>query len=32
MQPLTAGITRANTGVDGIVWTILGQKIGRAHV
>ncbi len=25
MQPLTAGITRANTGIDGIVWTILGQ-------
>ncbi len=25
MQPLTAGITKANTGVDGIVWHILGQ-------
>ena len=25
MQPLTAGITKANTGVDGIVWNILGQ-------
>jgi quercetin dioxygenase-like cupin family protein len=25
MQPLTAGITKANTGIDGIVWQILGQ-------
>jgi len=25
MQPLTAGITKANTGLDGIVWNILGQ-------
>ena len=25
MQPLTAGITKANTGIDGIVWNILGQ-------
>src|ERR687884_1170417 len=25
MQPLTAGITKAGTGVDGIVWSILGQ-------
>src|SRR5262245_16170618 len=25
MQPLTAGITKANTGIDGIVWHILGQ-------
>ncbi|MGA7488270.1 MAG: cupin domain-containing protein [Xanthobacteraceae bacterium] len=25
MQPMTAGITKANTGVDGIVWNILGQ-------
>ena len=25
MPPLTAGITKANTGLDGIVWTILGQ-------
>ncbi len=25
MQSLTAGITKAGTGVDGIVWTILGQ-------
>ena len=25
MQPLTAGITKANTGIDGIVWSILGQ-------
>jgi len=25
MQPLTAGITKASTGIDGIVWNILGQ-------
>ena len=25
MQPLTAGITKAGTGIDGIVWNILGQ-------
>jgi mannose-6-phosphate isomerase-like protein (cupin superfamily) len=25
MQPLTAGITKANTGIDGISWNILGQ-------
>jgi quercetin dioxygenase-like cupin family protein len=25
MQPTTAGITKANTGIDGIVWNILGQ-------
>ena len=25
MQPMTAGITKANTGLDGIVWNILGQ-------
>jgi quercetin dioxygenase-like cupin family protein len=25
MQPMTAGVTKANTGVDGIVWNILGQ-------
>lgn len=25
MQQLTAGITRANTGIDGVVWSILGQ-------
>lgn len=25
MQELAAGITRANTGIDGIVWNILGQ-------
>src|ERR1700689_2015407 len=25
MQTLTAGITKAGTGIDGIVWTILGQ-------
>ena len=25
MQPMTAGITKANTGIDGIVWNILGQ-------
>src|SRR6476619_1677211 len=25
MQPLTPGITKASTGIDGIVWNILGQ-------
>ena len=25
MQQLSAGITKANTGLDGIVWNILGQ-------
>ena len=25
MQPLTAGITKASTGIDGIVWNILGK-------
>jgi quercetin dioxygenase-like cupin family protein len=25
MQPLTIGITKAGTGIDGIVWNILGQ-------
>ena len=25
MQPLTAGITKTNTGIDGISWNILGQ-------
>src|SRR5947209_13153893 len=25
MQPLTAGITKAGTGIDGISWSILGQ-------
>ncbi len=25
MQSLTAGITKANTGIDGISWNILGQ-------
>ena len=25
MQQLTAGVTKAGTGIDGIVWTILGQ-------
>jgi len=25
MQKLTAGITKAGTGLDGIVWKILGQ-------
>ena len=25
MQPLTASITKAGTGLDGIVWNILGQ-------
>src|SRR5262245_2468907 len=25
MQPLTAGVTKAGTGLEGIVWNILGQ-------
>jgi len=25
MQPMTPGITKAGTGIDGIVWSILGQ-------
>ena len=25
MQPMNAGVTKANTGLDGIVWNILGQ-------
>jgi hypothetical protein len=25
MQAMSAGVTRAGTGVDGIVWNILGQ-------
>ena len=25
MQTLTAGITKAGTGIEGIVWNILGQ-------
>src|SRR5688572_9705645 len=25
MQQLSAGVTKANTGLDGIVWNILGQ-------
>jgi len=25
MQPLTAGITKTNTGLDGISWNLLGQ-------
>jgi mannose-6-phosphate isomerase-like protein (cupin superfamily) len=25
MKPLTAGVTRANQGIDGISWNILGQ-------
>jgi quercetin dioxygenase-like cupin family protein len=25
MQPMTAGITKAGTGIDGITWSILGQ-------
>ena len=25
MQQMTAGITKAGTGIDGIVWDILGQ-------
>ena len=37
MQPLTAGITKAGTGLDGIVWNILGQtyvpkSLERKHV
>ena len=25
MQPMTAGVTKAGTGIDGITWSILGQ-------
>ncbi|MGL4291390.1 MAG: cupin domain-containing protein, partial [Phreatobacter sp.] len=25
MQPMTAGVTKAGTGIDGIVWNIMGQ-------
>jgi len=32
MQPLTAGITKAGTGIDGIVWNILGQIYVPKHV
>ncbi len=31
MQPLTAGITKAATGIDGIVWNILGQTYVPKH-
>ena len=32
MQPLTIGITKAGTGIDGIVWNILGQTYVPKHV
>ena len=32
MQQLTAGITKASTGIDGIVWNILGQTYVPKHV
>jgi quercetin dioxygenase-like cupin family protein len=32
MQALTGGITKAGTGVDGIVWSILGQTYVPKHV
>jgi uncharacterized RmlC-like cupin family protein len=32
MQGLTAGITKAGTGIDGIVWNILGQTYVPKHV
>jgi uncharacterized RmlC-like cupin family protein len=32
MQQLTAGITKAGTGIDGIVWNILGQTYVPKHV
>ena len=32
MQSLTAGITKAGTGVDGIVWNILGQTYVPKYV
>src|SRR5437762_7713570 len=32
MQQLTAGITKAGTGIDGIVWNILGQTYVPKHL
>jgi uncharacterized RmlC-like cupin family protein len=32
MQPLTAGITKAGTGIDGITWSILGQTYVPKHL
>ena len=32
MQALTGGITKAGTGIDGIVWSILGQTYVPKHV
>ena len=32
MQSLTAGITKAGTGTDGIVWNILGQTYVPKHL
>jgi uncharacterized RmlC-like cupin family protein len=32
MQGLTAGITKAGTGIEGIVWNILGQTYIPKHV
>ena len=32
MQPLTAGITKAGTGIEGISWNILGQTYIPKHV
>ena len=32
MQQLTAGITKANTGLEGISWNILGQTyVPKSH-
>jgi quercetin dioxygenase-like cupin family protein len=32
MQPLTAGITKAGTGIEGISWSILGQTYVPKHL
>jgi quercetin dioxygenase-like cupin family protein len=32
MQAMSAGVTRAGTGIDGIVWNILGQTYVPKHV
>ena len=32
MQPLTAGITKAGTGIEGISWNILGQTYVPKHL
>ena len=36
MNPLTAGVTRANEGLEGISWSILGQtyvpKLSLIHI